>query len=67
MEPEALQTIQISLPRADMMMIKKLASRMGWSILPHRKSGIEKALDDVKHGRVHHAESVDDMFNQILG
>lgn len=25
------------------------------------------AMDDVKHGRVYHASSVDDMFNQILG
>ena len=27
----------------------------------------QEALDDVKHGRVYHAESVDDMFKQILG
>ena len=32
-----------------------------------KKSGIEKALDDVKAGRVYHAENVDDLFNQILG
>lgn len=32
-----------------------------------RKSGIELAYADVKAGRVHKAESVDDMFNQILG
>ena len=25
------------------------------------------AMDDVKNGRVFHANSVDDMFNQILG
>ena len=25
------------------------------------------AMDDVKNGRVYHADSVDDMFNQILG
>ena len=24
------------------------------------------AMDDVKNGRVYHADSVDDMFNQIL-
>ena len=27
----------------------------------------KKAMDDVKNGRVYHASSVDDMFNQILG
>ena len=25
------------------------------------------AMDDVRNGRVYHASSVDDMFNQILG
>jgi hypothetical protein len=30
-------------------------------------AGYKEAMDDVKHGRVYHAESVDDMFNQILG
>lgn len=31
------------------------------------KPGIEEALDDIKAGRVTKAESVDDMFLQILG
>lgn len=31
------------------------------------KTGIDEALEDVKHGRVLQAESVDDMFKQILG
>lgn len=31
------------------------------------KPGIEEALDDIKAGRVEKAESVDDMFRQILG
>ena len=30
-------------------------------------AGYKEAMDDVKYGRVYHAESVDDMFNQILG
>ena len=32
-----------------------------------RKSGLEEALDDVKNGRVYRAESVDDLFQKILG
>ena len=27
----------------------------------------QEALDDVKHGRVYHADSVEDMFQKILG
>ncbi len=32
-----------------------------------KTSGYKEAMDDIKHGRVYHAESVDDMFKQILG
>ena len=31
-----------------------------------KTKGFQEALDDVKHGRVYHAESVDDMFKQIF-
>ena len=30
-------------------------------------AGYREAMDDVKHGRVYKADSVDDMFKQILG
>ncbi|MDE6337952.1 MAG: hypothetical protein K2L34_15415 [Muribaculaceae bacterium] len=30
-----------------------------------RKTGLDEALEDVKAGRVYHAESVDDLFNQL--
>ena len=32
-----------------------------------KTAGYREAMDDVKHGRIYHAESVDDMFKQILG
>ena len=32
-----------------------------------KTAGYKEAMDDVKHGRVYHAGSVDDMFKQILG
>jgi len=31
------------------------------------KTGLEEAYEDIKAGRITHAESVDDMFNRILG
>lgn len=31
-----------------------------------RMSGLDRALKDVEEGRVYHAESVEDMFKQIL-
>jgi len=32
-----------------------------------KTKGYREAMDDVKHGRVTHHESVDDMFKSILG
>ena len=32
-----------------------------------KTAAYREALDDVKHGRVYHADSVDNMFKQILG
>ncbi len=32
-----------------------------------KTAGYKEAMEDVKHGRVYHADSVDDMFKQILG
>ena len=32
-----------------------------------KTASFREALDDVEHGRVYHADSVDDMFRQILG
>ncbi len=32
-----------------------------------KTAGYKAAMDDVRNGRVYHASSVDDMFEQILG
>ena len=32
-----------------------------------KTAGYREAMEDVKHGRVHHADSVDDMFKDIFG
>lgn len=32
-----------------------------------KTAGYKEAMEDVKYGRVYHADSVDDMFKQILG
>lgn len=35
-------------------------------VKPKPKSGLDKALDDVKAGRVYKTKDVDDLFKQIL-
>ena len=51
-------------------MLRKLASGMGWSfstITAKKKSGIEKGLEDIQKGNVHHAKDSQDLIKQILG
>ena len=32
-----------------------------------KSAAFQEAMEDKKHGRIYHAESVEDMFSQILG
>lgn len=64
------QTIQLTLPKADLRMLRKLAVGMGWSlstITAHKKCGIEKGIEDIKKGNVYSAKDSQDLINQILG
>ncbi len=61
-------TLTISDPK-DAFLIRRLLSKFDSVTIskPHRKrkTGLDEALEDVKAGRVFHAESVDDLFNQL--
>lgn len=64
------KTIQLTLPKADLQMLRKLASAMGWSfstITAKKKSGIEKGLEDINNGNVYQAKDSQDLIKQILG
>lgn len=54
---------------AMMSTVKKMLSFMqGVTITTPRKkklNGVDRALLDIKEGRVHKAESLDDLFNQL--
>ena len=68
-------TFTLTVPKADVNFFKTIAKKMGWSIKRNKTkeyditktAGYREAMDDVKNGRVYHADSVDDMFKQILG
>jgi len=60
-------TQQITLPEMDLKLLKDLAKKFGWTIIPNKKkSGLEEGLDDIKAGRLHEYKDVDDLFNQLL-
>lgn len=43
-----------------------LESRKGVVIVPnHKKTGIEEAIDDIRHGRVTEYKNADDMFDKL--
>ena len=61
-------TINIENPAILPSLRKILNAIDGVSIVPQRRrTGIEEAEEDVRKGRVYKADSVDDMFKQILG
>ena len=47
--------------------IQPEANQMIVTFRKKRMSGLDRALKDVEEGRVYHAESVEDMFKQLLG
>ena len=63
------ETIELHLPKEDMALFRELARKMGWLFRTKKKhlTGMEEAEEDIRLGRVFHADNVDDMFKQILG
>ena len=69
MESTQSQTIQLTLPKSDIKMLKKLPSGMGWVVTAmsnKKQSGIEKGLEDIRNGNVYHAKNSQDLISQIL-
>ena len=56
-DPSEASLIRKLLAKFDSVTISKPARK--------RKTGLDEALEDVKTGRVYHAESVEDLFNQL--
>ncbi len=61
------QTVNLTLPHADVSFLRALSKKMGWSVRVERKSGIEKGLDDIRKGNLYHAKNSEDLLKQILG
>lgn len=59
------ENVTLSLPNTDMAMLRLLSRRMGWKMKTRRKSGLEKAMEDVAEGRVYEAKSFEDLIEQL--
>ena len=64
-----LKTFEITIPEKYVSAIRSLIKSMGGKIKvrKEKKCGLDEALEDVKAGRVYHAESTEDMMKQIFG
>ena len=61
------ESVQLTLPYADLSFLRTISKKMGWSLKFQKKSGIEKGLDDIRKGNVFHTKDSDDLIKQILG
>lgn len=63
------KTVRLVIPQSDWSFFKDLAEVRGWktSEKKSRVSGLDKAVEDVKEGRVYHAKDADDLIKQVLG
>ncbi|MBO6024294.1 MAG: hypothetical protein J6P83_05515 [Bacteroidales bacterium] len=62
---QTIENVTLSLPNADLTVLRTLSRRMGWKVKMRRKSGLEKALEDVAAGRVYEAKSFEDLIEQL--
>jgi len=65
MAPITTRQVYLSIPQSDYRFISALSRKMGWTIHKERKSGLERAVDDVRAGRVYQADSVEDLMAQL--
>lgn len=61
------EEIILFVPQDDLSLLRSLSRKMGWTMRRQRKSGIEKGLEDIRHGNVYQAKDSEDLIKQILG
>ena len=61
------EDIILTIPNSDMSFLRAISKKMGWTLKRHRKTGIEKGLEDIRKGNVFHAKDSEDLIKQILG
>ena len=62
---QSIENVTLSLPNSDLSVLRLLSRRMGWKVRTHRKSGLEKALEDEAAGRIFEAKSFEDLIEQL--
>lgn len=61
-----IETLSLNIPKDDIKLLKDLVKKFGWKINRKKKTGLEEAMNDIKHGRVYGPyDSVDEMFKSM--
>ena len=60
-----IETLSLNIPKDDIKLLKDLVKKFGWKINRKKKTGLEEAMDDIKHGRVHEIDDLDDYLRKF--
>ena len=64
-----MRTLQVTLPLADAAFLRRQSRNMGWQVAtvrkPRKKGSLERAIEDIRAGRVYQADSVEDLMAQL--
>ena len=60
-----IETLSLNIPKDDIKLLKDLVKKFGWKINRKKKTGLEEAMDDIKHGGVHEIDDLDDYFRNF--
>lgn len=67
MARSTLQNMSISLPQADVSLLRGIARRMGWSLKKEKaKSAFQLSMEEADRGEVTAYESVEDFEAKVL-
>ena len=62
----SLKTFEVTIPEKYADILKKFITSLEGKVKAQKKSGLDEALEDVKAGRIYHAESTKDFIDQAI-
>ena len=64
---QSISTFEVSIPTDYTEELRYYIKSLKGKIVSKKKNGLDEALDDIKAGRIYHAQSTEDLMKQILG
>ena len=64
---QSISTFEVSIPTDYTEELRNYIKSLRGKIVSKKKTGLDEALEDIKAGRIYHAQSTEDLMKQILG